>query len=114
MHEYSLVQSLVGRVEEEARRHQATAVHGLKVSVGELSGVDADLLRSAYELFRAGTVCEKAELEVVHVAARWACPSCDRSFARGDVLRCERCDRPAKLNERSDEILLESIDLEVP
>jgi hydrogenase nickel incorporation protein HypA/HybF len=114
MHEYSLVEALVRRVEEEAREHGAIAVHGLKVSLGELSGVDPELFRSAYEMFREGTVCEKAQLEIVRWAADWTCPACGKSIAAGDVLRCDRCDRPARLNERSEALLLESIDMEVP
>jgi hydrogenase nickel incorporation protein HypA/HybF len=114
MHEYSLVEALVRRVEEEARRRQALAIHGLKVSIGELAGVDPELFRTAYETFRVGTLCERASLEVVCRPAVWSCPACGKAFAKGEVLRCAPCDRPARLTERSDELLLESIDLEVP
>src|SRR5919198_1838343 len=111
MHEYSLVEALVRRVEEEARRRQALAIHGLKVSVGELAGVDPELFRTAYDTFRAGTVCEGAALELVTCPAAWSCPACGRAFARGEVLRCAACDRPARLSERSDALLLESIEM---
>ncbi len=114
MHEYSLVEALVRRVEEEAGRRHALAVHGLRVTIGELAGVDPELFRTAYETFRAGTVCERATLELVPHPARWSCPSCGRSFSRGDVLRCGACDRPARMDERSDALLLEAIDMEVP
>ncbi len=40
MHEYSIVQALVERVDAEARARGATAVHRLSVSIGELSGVE--------------------------------------------------------------------------
>ena len=114
MHEYSLVESLVRRVEEEARRRSATRVHSLRVSVGELAGVDPELFRTAFETFRAGTLCEDTALEVVTYPAAWTCPSCGRTFERGAVLRCEPCGVPASLSERSEALLLESIDLEVP
>lgn len=114
MHEYSLVESLVRRVEEEARRRSAVAIHGLRVSLGELAGVDPDLFLTAYETFRQGTLCEKAPLELVTFPAAWRCPSCGKSFAKGDVLRCARCDVPARMDEKSDALLLESIDMEVP
>ena len=114
MHEYSLVEALVRRVEEEARQRSAIAIHGLRVTIGELSGVEPELFRTAYETFREGTLCEKTPLEIVRCPADWACPSCGRTFAAGDVLRCERCDRPARLGERSQALLLESIDMEVP
>ena len=114
MHEYSLVAALVERVEDEARRRGALAIHALKVSVGELAGVDPELFRTAYETFRAGTRCEGARLEVVTCPAAWSCPSCGKTFARGEVLRCAACERPARLSERSEALLLESIEMEVP
>jgi hydrogenase nickel incorporation protein HypA/HybF len=114
MHEYALVQGIVSRVEAEVRARGATRVHALRVSVGELSGVDPELLQTAYDTFRAGTVCAEAPLAITREPASYACPTCGRTFARGEVLRCERCGLPARLNERGDALLLESIDLEVP
>ncbi len=112
MHEYSIVSALLERVETEARARQATAVHHLRVQVGELSGVETELLASAYELFRERTLCAGADLEIVPVPARWACPSCDLEIARGEVLRCADCAHPARL-VGGDEILLERIEMEV-
>jgi hydrogenase nickel incorporation protein HypA/HybF len=114
VHEYSLVEALVRRVEAEARSRSAVAVHGLTVSIGELAGVDPELFRTAYETFRAGTICEATPLTVHAVPAAWSCPACGRAFAQGEPLRCAGCDRPARMSERSDALLLESIDLEVP
>ena len=114
MHEYSLVQSLVSRVEAEARARGALAVHRVVVSVGELSGVDPDLLETAYQTFRAGTGCERAELTIRRVEAGWACPACGRRLGRGAPLGCPECGRPAELPPGAGEILLERIEMEVP
>ncbi|HUL59821.1 MAG TPA: hydrogenase maturation nickel metallochaperone HypA [Anaeromyxobacteraceae bacterium] len=114
MHEYSLVQALVTRVEEEARRRGALAVHRLSVRVGELAGVDAELFRTAYQTFRAGTICENAPLDVKQVAATWSCPRCDGPIPRGAILRCAACDQPARLDEGSDALMLDGIEMEVP
>ncbi len=114
MHEYSLVQSLVGRVESLAREKRATAVHRLVVSVGELAGLDPELFQTAYDTFRAGTVCEGAALELRRVPARWSCPACAREIARGEVLTCPACGLPARIAPGGDEILLETIEMEVP
>ncbi len=113
MHEYSIIQSLVGRVESEARARKAMAVHRLKVRIGELSGVDPELLATAYDTFRAGTVCAAASLEIERVAARWTCRTCGAAIPTGAVLRCAACDEPATLVE-GDDIILEQIELEVP
>ena len=114
MHEYSLVEALIRRVEEEARSRHALAIHGLKVSLGELAGVDPELFQTAFETFRQGTLCEKTSLEVVHYPARWVCPRCGKTFARGDILRCEPCSAPAQLTPQSDALLLDAIDMEIP
>jgi hydrogenase nickel incorporation protein HypA/HybF len=112
MHEYSIVSALLARVEAEARAHGAEAVHRIRVRIGELSGVERDLLVSAYELARERTLCEKAELEIVPVEARWVCSSCKGAIPKGAVLRCSVCDLPAQLAE-GDEILLERVEMEV-
>ena len=112
MHEYSIVQALLAQVEREASAHRAVAVRRLEVSIGELSGGEADLLATAYDTFRERSVCEGAELAIRRVAARWACPSCTRDIARGELLRCPSCGVPAQL-AGGDEIVLERIEMEV-
>ena len=97
MHEYSIVQALVERVDAEARARGATAVHRLSMRIGELSGVEAQLLSTAYETFRERTICERAELDLHVVPARWECPDCGRAIGRGDVLTCPSCAVPARL-----------------
>jgi hydrogenase nickel incorporation protein HypA/HybF len=114
VHEYSLVQSLVGRVEELARERGATAVHRVVVSVGELAGVDPELFRTAYDTFRAGTACAAAAMELSTIPARWACPACGRSIDRGAALTCPSCDVPARLAPGGDEIRLQTVEMEVP
>ena len=113
MHEYSIVQALVERVAAEARVRHATSVHRLSVRIGELSGVEVNLLTTAYATFRERTICEGAELDVQIVAARWECPGCGHAIERGDLLACPRCAVPARLVQ-GDEIMLDRIEMEVP
>jgi hydrogenase nickel incorporation protein HypA/HybF len=111
VHEYSIVASLIDRVEQEAAQHGAHRVHRLRVRIGELSGVEIDLLKTAFDTFRERTLCEGAELAIESVPACWACPGCERALERGAILRCESCDRPARLIH-GDEIILERIEME--
>src|SRR5512132_2836207 len=112
MHEYSIVQELVLRVEDLSRQHGAQSVRGVVVRIGELSGVQTELLSTAYDTFRERTCCENATLTIEPVAARWECPSCAASVPRASVLRCGSCGRPARLIE-GDEIILARIEMEV-
>jgi hydrogenase nickel incorporation protein HypA/HybF len=114
MHEYSLVEALVSRVEAEARRRGALRVHRLAVRVGELSGVDPELFQTAYDTFRAGTICAEVPLALTRVQASWSCPRCDAPIAKGAILRCAACDAPARLDPGSDALTLDAIEMEVP
>lgn len=111
MHEYSIVQSLVDSV--TAVVPPKAAIHRIEVRIGELSGVDCDLLATAYDVFRAGTICEGASMTIDRVPARWVCSKCEGEIPPGTALRCRTCDRPARLS-CGDEIILQRIELEVP
>jgi len=119
VHEYSIVQSLLDRVDQVAGNYQVPGkpparVERLRLKIGELSGVEVPLLRSAFDLCRPQCpVCATAELEVETVAAQWRCPGCGTPFHRGQALRCTPCGRPARL-DAGDEIILERIEMEVP
>lgn len=112
MHEYSIVQALMEQVRAEAAIHRAARVGRIHVSIGELSGVEPDLLQLAFDTFREQTICATAELALRRVAVRWACRSCGRALQRGAVLRCEICGEPGKLVQ-GDEIILDRLEMEV-
>lgn len=112
MHEYALIQALVARVEAEARSRDASAVHRLSVRIGELSGVDVGLFRTAFETFRGRTICERAELVVDTVPVQWACERCGEPIQAGRPLQCATCHSPARL-VGGDEIILDQIEMEV-
>jgi hydrogenase nickel incorporation protein HypA/HybF len=112
VHEYSIIQALLSRVEAEARAHNALAVHRFSVRIGELSGIEPELLASAYEFFRERTLCGAAEMVIERVPARWVCSICCEVLAPGAVLTCPACRAPARLAQ-GDEIVLERIEMEV-
>ena len=112
MHEYSLVQALFDRIAETTREKNAVSVRRVTLRIGEIAGVDVDLLQTAYELFRVHTMCEGARLDVERVPARWTCPGGHGDIARGQALVCPSCARPARL-AAGDEIVLDQLELEV-
>ena len=113
MHEYSIVQSLLDRVEREAAARGATVVHRLRLQIGEMSGVETELLRSAYETFTDRSICAGAELEIVPVPVSWGCPACDTEVPAVGALRCAECGGPARM-VAGDELILERIEMEIP
>ena len=113
MHEYSIVSALVDNVEAALAQHPGAIVRRLHVQIGEQSGVEIELLRTAFETFRDRTICADAELQINAVAAKWICVGCGRAIAPGAVLKCPDCGRPARL-AAGGEIILERIEMEVP
>jgi hydrogenase nickel incorporation protein HypA/HybF len=111
MHEYSIVQALLERVDREARAHRATHVHRVCVSIGDLAGVEVELLRTAFDTIRHRTVCEEAQLDVHRVPAQWECTACGAPIATGRALCCPSCGARARLRT-GDEIMLDRIEME--
>jgi len=112
MHEYSLVQGLLDRIEKEARAHAASGVHRVTVRIGRMGGVEPGLFATAFEISRVGTVCEHAELELKTEDVRWACGVCGFDIPQGRELACPSCGWPARM-VGGDALVLERLELEV-
>ncbi len=78
MHEYSIVQSLLESCEEQVKKNDAKEVTKLVVKIGVLSGVEPDLLETAFDTFKEGTVCNKAEFIINHQKVVVKCLDCDK------------------------------------
>lgn len=112
MHEYSLVLSLIERVEAEAEEHNAKSIKRVTVRIGALSGVEPELLSNAFEIARTGTKCETATLVVERIPATWKCPACDAAIDPAIALTCPACGEGGRL-VGGDEILFEQMEIEV-
>ena len=77
MHELSIVSSIVERVLEFLDGHKAKRVVALRLAIGELTCVDAEPLRSCYELVTEGTAIAGSELEIAQTKALVRCPNCN-------------------------------------
>jgi hydrogenase nickel incorporation protein HypA/HybF len=107
MHEMSICQALMDQVERIASEQDASRVDRIVLSIGPLSGVEPELLSRAYEVSRAGTVAESAELEIETGPIVVECRSCGASGeAEVSRLVCPSCgDWQVNLTQ-GDELLL--------
>jgi hydrogenase nickel incorporation protein HypA/HybF len=69
MHEYSIVQAMFDQIGGLLRTHGAQSVRRIRVRIGEFAGVDPTLFESAYDVYRIGTPCAEAALQIEHVPA---------------------------------------------
>jgi hydrogenase nickel incorporation protein HypA/HybF len=92
VHELSLVASVFEVLEDEARRHDARRVTRVVLRIGVMSGVVPDLLESAFEVYRKGTIAETARLEIEIVPVKLRCPDCGGEAVREDTdFSCAGC-----------------------
>jgi hydrogenase nickel incorporation protein HypA/HybF len=113
MHELSVAQALVEQIEHIVREQRASAATRVRLRIGPLSGVAADLLASAFPLAAAGSVAEAASLDVVAAPVRIRCQTCGvESEAAVNRLLCGACGDWHTQVISGDELILESVELE--
>ena len=113
MHELAICQSLMDQVESIALERNAQSVTSIVVSMGALSGVEAQLLKNAYTVASAGTIAEHADLIIEHVPVRVKCSQCDtESEVPPNKLVCKQCGDWRTTLVSGDELMLMSVELE--
>lgn len=113
MHEASLVSALFDQIDRAIAPHPGAVVRRVHLRVGELAGVEPELLRVAYETLRENRSCRDAPLELKSEPAEWRCTACGAPVARGGPLQCATCGGEAKL-ARGGDVFLDRLELEVP
>ena len=113
MHELSLVASVFEVLEEKAREHGAARVTKVVLDVGIMSGAVPDLIESAFEAYKRGTLAAGARLEIVVVPMKVRCPDCGGETVREDAdFSCAGCgSRRVEIVEGRD-LVIEKIELE--
>jgi hydrogenase nickel incorporation protein HypA/HybF len=92
MHELAVCQGLIREVEAVARAHEAQSVVCITVCVGPLSGIEPQLLESAFPLASAGTRIAQARLVIESTPVKVRCPRCAReSQVPSARLLCAHC-----------------------
>lgn len=92
MHEYSIVQSLLDSCEEHAKQNDSTKVTKVVVKIGVLSGVEPDLLQTAFDTFKEKTVCEGAQFIINHQKVVIECMDCNtQSTLEKNEFLCPHC-----------------------
>lgn len=113
MHELSVVAGLFEILEDNARKHKARAITMVRLRVGDFAGIVPELLESAFEMYKKGTVAESARLEIVRVPALFKCPGCGgRTFREDPGPVCADCGGREPELVQGRELVVESIEIE--
>lgn len=92
MHEYSIVQSLLDQCEQNAKANDASKVTKVVVKIGVMSGVEPDLLKTAFDTFKEGTICEDCQYIQDIQKIKIKCLSCNTtSELEKSEYACPKC-----------------------
>ncbi len=80
MHEFSVVQSLMGLIEQNAMQNNAKSVSKVVIKIGKMSGIEPHLLKMAFDTFKEKTICENAQLEMIIQDVVAKCEDCGKEF----------------------------------
>jgi hydrogenase nickel incorporation protein HypA/HybF len=97
MHEMGIALEIYRHCREQAREHNASRIEAVRVAVGELSTIEPELLKFAWEAVVAEGPDQKSALDVVWRPCSQVCTGCGQSAGRaeGSWLRvCDQCGSP--------------------
>jgi hydrogenase nickel incorporation protein HypA/HybF len=96
MHELSIALGILDLATEEARRHGDARVLAIHLKLGPLAGVVKEALQFSYDIARAGSPLEDAQLVIEDVPVAAYCPTCGgvRAVVSVQQLCCVVCGTP--------------------
>lgn len=76
MHEMALAESVLGIVEDYARREAARRVRTVRLAIGRLSNVEVEAIRFCFDAVTRGSVADSAVLDIEEVPGTGWCMRC--------------------------------------
>ena len=114
MHELSIVANLFEILEAKAVEQGAVRITAVTLRVGRLSGVVPDLLVSAFDSYKKGTLAEGARLEIETAPFDFRCRACGGTDIRDDpAVACAACGSSDVELRGGMDIIVERIEVEV-
>ena len=113
MHEYGIVQNLLSQVDEQVRSHEGKRAIRVVLAI-DGGHVDERFLRDAFDMFKVQTTANDAELVVNEAPKGMWCLECGArtTVMHGDSA-CPRCGGAGVQIASTDEIYLQSVEIEV-
>jgi len=113
VHEMSIMTSLLRAVEGKVREVGAVRVRRLRILVGRISGIEPDLLETAFAFLSPGTVAEGAAFEIRIPALQVRCNDCQRTFELDEIqFACPQCGGSNVEIQGGDELLIEEMEVD--
>jgi len=82
LHEFFIVQNIIRSVEECLAEYPGKRVEKVVLLIGKFSGVEIDLLKTALDFFKKGSVIENAEIVIETEDLKLKCNECGKEFVK--------------------------------
>jgi len=115
MHEYSIVQSLLDIIDDNAKENNAKKVTKVVVKIGVLSGIETHLLEIAFNTFKEKTICEDAMFEMIIQPIIARCKNCnfENTYEQNQIFfECKKCGSVELDVLDGEDMLLMSLEME--
>ena len=111
MHEFSLVREVLSQVAGVADKHGGRPVARIVLTLGVLSGFDASLVRSAFEVLKENSRWTSTELVIREAPFEIECLACQSRHCPTDIdFRCPKCGSHDTRAASGEEVLLDSVE----
>lgn len=114
MHEKKIVEAMVDAVRAELEKSGAGRLLGIKIRVGELSGVRPEPVRHYFEELALGTPLEGAQLVIEETGAGVRCMDCGAvtEDTESATMECPSCGATNLERLTGEELEVESIEVD--
>jgi len=113
MHEFFVVQNVIRSVEEVLEKYPGKKVAKVVLLIGKFSGVEPELLKTALDFFKAGSVIKDAEVVIELEDLKIRCKSCGKESIKDKWdLSCPFCGSLDCEVIAGEEMLLKTLELE--
>jgi len=114
MHELSIISCLFETLLAKAREHKTRKITLVKLKVGKLAGVVPEMLESAFDMYKKGTIAEQAKLLIEEVPLKIRCRACSTQIEKDNyIFVCPACSSTDLEILQGTELFLEKIELEI-
>lgn len=113
MHEMSLMESVLGIVEDAAKKAGATKVKAVRLVIGELSHVEPEAMRFCFEAVVRDTVAAEAVLEIERVPGEGFCIDCGETVPLKERFgACPKCGNHRVQMTAGDDLRVSELEVE--
>ncbi len=109
----SIVQALVEQCEKIAEQNKANKINRVDVKIGILSGIEAHFLESCFDMFKEGTICDGAKLNMQIQKVVVLCKECnEQSELSEHYFICPKCKSENLEVKDGEDMMLMQVEME--